>query len=249
LGGLNLYRYALNNPLRLLDEDGLNPGPIDPGKYGPAQQVDIVSGNQMLDDSVLFLLNTAVNGVGLLYNATYNFLLATQNDVVLPVLDYFASDDFFAITVQTPPNFGPYPWPDDEVYAGAITLERLLKEGKVTSCAIEAKGAASNYRAIFFGAYPELKGEVVVHHAIEQQVLKLYPGRFTAEEINSLENLRGIPKDANSVLHLSEIRMEWNKFYRGNPDATRAQIIQAAERIDRLFGNQFVPEVMPEVLY
>ena len=41
------------------------------------------------------------------------------------------------------------------------------------------------YRKTFFDAYPDLQGKVVVHHAIEQQILKRYPGLFTEEEINA----------------------------------------------------------------
>lgn len=32
--------------------------------------------------------------------------------------------------------------------------------------------------------------------------------------MHSLDNLRGIPKEINSDLHLSKIRKEWNKFYK-----------------------------------
>ncbi|MCH5345342.1 MAG: hypothetical protein J1E64_15050 [Acetatifactor sp.] len=54
----------------------------------------------------------------------------------------------------------------------------------------------------------------MVHHSVEQQVLKRYPGLFTAEEINAYEMLRGIPKEVNSDLHLSKIRTAWNNFYK-----------------------------------
>jgi hypothetical protein len=37
-----------------------------------------------------------------------------------------------------------------------------------------------------------------VHHAVEQQALRRYPGLITDAEMNSLENLRGIPKNINS---------------------------------------------------
>lgn len=46
---------------------------------------------------------------------------------------------------------------------------------------------------LLFKAFPWLKGKVVVHHAIEQQVLKRYPGLFTKADIHALDNLRGIP--------------------------------------------------------
>jgi hypothetical protein len=51
----------------------------------------------------------------------------------------------------------------------------------------------NDYRATFFEANPELAGRVVVHHAVEQQVLTKFPGVVSSAEINSIENLRGIP--------------------------------------------------------
>ena len=61
----------------------------------------------------------------------------------------------------------------------------------------------NNYKGTFFNVNPSLKGKVVVHHAVEQQVLKKYPGVVKNSEIHSIENLRGIPKSLNSDLHLS----------------------------------------------
>ena len=101
------------------------------------------------------------------------------------------------------------------------------------------------YHTTFFGAYPWLKGKVVVHHAIEQQVMKRYPGLFTKADIHAIENLRGIPKKINSDLHLSKIRKEWNKFYKRFDDAgitpTKKQLEDYAKAIDRKFSNQFDP--------
>lgn len=54
----------------------------------------------------------------------------------------------------------------------------------------------------------------VIHHAIEQQVLKNFKGLFTVEEINAVWNLRTVLKGAfNSEVHLSKIRRLWNAFY------------------------------------
>ncbi len=101
---------------------------------------------------------------------------------------------------------------------------------------------SNNYRRVFFDAHPDLKGKVVVHHAIEQNVLDNYPGLFTADELHSLANLRGIPKSNNPKLHLSRIRREWNAFYRAFPNATRDEIIAKVAEIDRRFGSQFNPQ-------
>ncbi len=105
------------------------------------------------------------------------------------------------------------------------------------------KAVSNDYRGTFFATYPELQGQVVVHHAVEQQVLKRYPGVVSEGEMNSLENLRGIPKDVNSQLHLSAIRREWNQFYRQNPSATQVQLLEKATQIDAKYGTQFNPPV------
>ncbi|MEU7903555.1 SpvB/TcaC N-terminal domain-containing protein [Actinoplanes sp. NPDC049118] len=104
-----------------------------------------------------------------------------------------------------------------------------------------------NYRSTFFKIFPWLKGKVWVHHAIERQVAKLFPGRFTTSEINSAENLRGIPKEINSSVHLSQIRKIWNQFYKANPNATREELIAEANRIDDMFGACFNPPIRPPV--
>ncbi len=99
----------------------------------------------------------------------------------------------------------------------------------------------SDYRTTFFSAHPELKGKVIVHHAIPQKVIVRYPNVLTEAEIQSLENLRGIRKEINPELHLSKIAIEWNDFYRANPIATKAQLLQKATDIDLQFGAQFTP--------
>lgn len=102
---------------------------------------------------------------------------------------------------------------------------------------------STDYKRTFFNAYPETKGNVVVHHAVEQQVQKRYPGLVSDSEMHSLENLRGIPKVINSDVHLSQIRKEWNRFYRQNPNPTQQQLLDKATEIDNKFGTQFVPPV------
>ncbi len=107
---------------------------------------------------------------------------------------------------------------------------------------LDSKAAVStDYRETFFKAYPELRGKVWVHHAIEQQILKKFPGLFTEVEIHSLENLRGIPKEINPDLHLSQIRQELNEFYELNPNPTREQFLQKVAEIDAKFGSKFKP--------
>jgi hypothetical protein len=100
---------------------------------------------------------------------------------------------------------------------------------------------ATHYRETFFAAHPALRDKVIVHHAVEQQVLKRYPGLFTEAEIHSLNNLRGIPKSINPDLHLSKIRRAWNDFYRTHPHPTKQEVLDFASQLDRLFGSIFEP--------
>jgi hypothetical protein len=95
---------------------------------------------------------------------------------------------------------------------------------------------------VFFEQNPELEGKVVVYHAVEQQVLTKpqTKGLFTYEEIHSIDNLRGIPKEINSDLHLSKIRKEWNRFYKEFPNP-KQQILDKAADIDKKFGHLFNP--------
>ena len=106
--------------------------------------------------------------------------------------------------------------------------------------------ASMDYRATFLAKYPQLDGKVVVHHAVEQQALRLYPGVFTEGEIHSLENLRGIPKGLDSTMHKSEIAREWRKFYSENPagPGIRQKLLDKATDIDRRFGHQFQPNLL-----
>ena len=112
------------------------------------------------------------------------------------------------------------------------------------------QATTNDYRSTFFAAHPELeefKSEIIVHHAVEKRVLTKFPGVATEEEIHSLENLRGIPKDANSDVHLRQIRLEWNRFYRPftktDTAPTKAQLLQKATEIDSMFGSKFMPPV------
>jgi hypothetical protein len=85
---------------------------------------------------------------------------------------------------------------------------------------------------------------VWVHHGVEQKAAKQYPdARITPEEMHSLENLRGIPKENNSSLHLSTIRKEWNRFYEDHPHATKDQLLDFATYIDNKYGDQFNPPI------
>lgn len=124
----------------------------------------------------------------------------------------------------------------DEV--AEVAKEYKAKLGSTTSL---------DYKKTFFEANPTLKGKVWVHHAIEQDVLTKYKGVIKPEELHSLENLRGIPKDVNSDVHLSKIRLEWNKFYLDHPaktkPPTKQELLDFATYIDKKYGHLFTPTV------
>lgn len=61
--------------------------------------------------------------------------------------------------------------------------------------------------------------------------------------MHSLDNLRGIPKEINSDLHLSKIRKEWNKFYKEFPNPTKEQLLQKRLGIDKKYGHLFKPPI------
>ena len=112
---------------------------------------------------------------------------------------------------------------------------------RVEDHATFGEAITDDYRGTFFAANPDLQGQVIVHHAVEQQVLTRYPGLVSTTEVHSLENLRGIPTELNSDIHLSKIRREWNEFYRKTPSPTKEMLLQKATEIDKKFGSQFIP--------
>ncbi|KQS92070.1 polymorphic toxin-type HINT domain-containing protein [Chryseobacterium sp. Leaf394] len=153
-------------------------------------------------------------------------------------------------------DIGEYLLAQNGKFIKVLSLNYILKTEKVYNFEVEEDHCYfvgedgvlvlnKCYHTTFFNAFPWLKGKVVVHHAIEQQVLKRYPGVLTKAEIHALDNLRGIPKEINSKLHLSEIRIEWNKFYKKFDDAgiipTKKQLEDYARAIDKKFANQFNP--------
>jgi hypothetical protein len=83
-----------------------------------------------------------------------------------------------------------------------------------------------------------------IHHAIEQQVLKRYPGVASKAELHSLQNLRGIPDAIKNEVQDRLIREAWDEFYKRHPVvATQQELLDWATHIDRLYGPQFDPPV------
>ena len=103
---------------------------------------------------------------------------------------------------------------------------------------------SKDYRSIFFARNPNLKpSDYVVHHGGEQQIIDRYPGLFAEEELNSIENLRGIHKKIDVNLHKKVIRAEWDDFFRIHPSTTRKEIFGKITEIDRKYGHLFDPPI------
>lgn len=168
---------------------------------------------------------------------------------------YLNSDPLGLEAAPNPNSYvaNPHTWTDPLGLSPCDAAKKLADErsesilGKSLPTREDASmghAASHNYKKNFFEAHPELKGKVVVHHAIEQQVLRRYPGLFSPSEMHSIENLRGIPKgDINSRIHLSEIRVSWNEFYSSHPNPTRQQVLDYATQVDDSVGHWFNPRV------
>jgi hypothetical protein len=86
-----------------------------------------------------------------------------------------------------------------------------------------------------------------VHHAVPRAVLDKYPSLGIQNgQMHSVENLRGISKDAltasGAKVHTTITNL-WNTWYAQNPNATLANIQDYANFIDNLYGHQFIPPV------
>ena len=96
-----------------------------------------------------------------------------------------------------------------------------------------------------------------VHHAIELQVLDRYPGAFTEAELNTFQNMRGIPEEIGGAkqLHNSKIREIIDRHYRnldgeiarsglapGTPaynNLVRSSLLESRSEIDYVLGQFF----------
>ncbi|MER9116631.1 hypothetical protein NKH93_08410 [Mesorhizobium sp. M0954] len=106
------------------------------------------------------------------------------------------------------------------------------------------EATTNNYRKAYAQANPDVNIEdVVIHHPAEQQLLKRLLNFLSKKKINSIENLRGIPKDLNDILHLVIIRGENDKFYEKYPYPTEQQILDHSTMMDKKYGHHFVPPV------
>jgi len=130
--------------------------------------------------------------------------------------------------------------------AGQLGLEpKWLRDCTDKELRVLGVERVEEYRDTFFNAHPHLKPDrrrIVVHHAVEQDVLKLYKGLFSATEINDISNLRGIPLRLDDSFHKGILRKEWNRFYRIHKDAppTKQEVLDYAHALDRKYANMFV---------
>ncbi len=138
----------------------------------------------------------------------------------------------------------PWHWREETLLDLGIAMWMGVRgaRGPVSTMQL-GKARSKDFKGTFFGAHPGLRGKVVVHHAIEQNVLKRYPGLFTEAELHSLANLRGIPNAFNNRVHLSAIRRAWDRFYETHPAgvATKEDFLEYARKIDIEFGGTFEP--------
>lgn len=124
-----------------------------------------------------------------------------------------------------------------------VTAEELEAMRLSDSLPKSVEYMPKNYRDLFYETHPELqaiKDTLEVHHKIPQQVLDNYPGMFSATEINSLDNLVGIPK--KSRVH-PEISKEWRRYIKDNPNATKQDVLQKAAEMDRKYLKHYRPRL------
>lgn len=129
---------------------------------------------------------------------------------------------------------------NNPTWSGLASMAVIAIPGKVAEF---GSSVTKDYKQTFFKQYPDLEGKVIVHHAVEQQVQRRYPGLVSDSELHSLENLRGIPKEKNNDLHLSKIRKEWNRFYKTNPNPSKEDLLKKATEIDLKLGGEFKPPI------
>ncbi|MFD2052814.1 hypothetical protein ACFSQT_06730 [Mesorhizobium calcicola] len=106
------------------------------------------------------------------------------------------------------------------------------------------EATTNNYRKGYSQANPGVNIEdLVIHHQAEQQLLKRFPNFISEKKINSVENLRGIPKGLNDILHLVILRAENSEFYAKYPNPTEQQLLDHSTMMDKKYGHHFVPPV------
>jgi RHS repeat-associated protein len=78
---LGMFTYTQNNPVKFVDPDGNNAGPVYIS--GPISSTDLQSGNPVIDNTVLGAVNTAINTTNSIVNLGLN-ALGVIGDAVAP---------------------------------------------------------------------------------------------------------------------------------------------------------------------
>jgi RHS repeat-associated protein len=216
---LHKYLYAHDNPVNRIDPSGYS-------------------------DSLIGQLSTMAIRAGM-----FTVQWATRNPrkafVLVSALSATGAFDGF------PPG---HPTPFDELATFGRVIRGTGRVAMDTAAIARYQGALSirtffskffrkNYTKTYFEVFSHLEGKVVVHHAVPQHALIKYPGVITEQEMHSLANLRGIPKELNPEVHLSRINTLWKEFFDTHPTATKSELLDFAKKIDDIFGDQFEPPV------
>lgn len=248
---LTPYQYASNRPIDGIDIDGLEYYNYRLTKLKDnttkLELVNVESAKPWYGGAEYSHHRITYNGTTYHFNGSAMDPFANSSNALIPFIndpDKAIKSGLVQTNEEAKINWSLFNF-QQEVFelAGANSTFALNNRTIRTYNARVGESTSNDYRGTFFEANPNLKGQVVVHHAVEQQVKKLYPNLFTNSQMHSLENLRGVQLSDNNVLHLSVIRRLWNSFYRDNPNATADQILEQATKIDKDYGELFRPAV------
>jgi hypothetical protein len=113
--------------------------------------------------------------------------------------------------------------------------------------AVGIERVAEHYREAFYKANPHLehmRSQIQVHHALPQRLLeKQYAGLFSAQEVNDIKYLSGIPNNAKmdgKPVH-QLLTNSWKQWLRNNTNPTREQVLEHMHKLDEEYGRFFVP--------
>jgi len=232
----NPYTYVGNNPWSHTDPLGLvtpyNLSSVGPATLSKLGDTVFISGDIVTRD-VVYRGFEGVLSQQSIYSQQQEKLKQNQE-----TLAEMGKGVEIAATVALPTGPG-------DVIVGGLAIGGL-KIAKAAKCLARAEvklaKTSKQWKKLFEEAYG--KRNVFVHHAIEQKVLKKYPGVIDEVDLYSARFLRGIPQKSNSKLHLSEIRKRWNQFYESHPTATKDQIYNQIREIDKEFGHLFDPPII-----